>query len=125
MTMHLVGPYLTTTQYSRKKGKAKKKTASQIQAEQKHEKFLRKMGAHPDQRSEKSSQVSQAFKPTRPTTTKINSNESIPTGVAVKPEPKVYSGEQKLIGIATMHKSNMVPVFSKKNAIELAKMRRG
>ena len=48
--MHLVGPYMTTTVYSRKKGKPKKKTQAQIQSEIKHEKYLRKMGVHPDQR---------------------------------------------------------------------------
>lgn len=41
-------------------------------------------------------------------------------------EPQVYSGERKLLGIATMHKSNMVPVFAddKKYAKDLARMRR-
>lgn len=41
-------------------------------------------------------------------------------------EPQVYSGERKLLGIATMHKSNMVPVFAddKNYAKDLAKMRR-
>jgi len=37
----------------------------------------------------------------------------------------VYSGERKLIGIATMHKSNMVPVFAKSDAEDIARMRRG
>ena len=48
MTMHLVGPYMTTTSYNNSKKKSKK-TQSQIQAEQAHEKYLRKMGVHPDQ----------------------------------------------------------------------------
>ena len=38
---------------------------------------------------------------------------------------KEYSGEGKLLGIATMHKSNMVPVFSRSDAEDIAKMRRG
>jgi hypothetical protein len=43
-----------------------------------------------------------------------------------KIESKKYSGERKLVGIATMHKSNMVPVFEddKNYAIDLAHMRR-
>lgn len=51
-------------------------------------------------------------------------------GNCFKPEPKVYSGDRKLVGIATMHKSNMVPVFededgdARKEATELANMRR-
>jgi hypothetical protein len=46
-------------------------------------------------------------------------------GVFAKPEEKVYSGERKLLGIATMHKSNMVPVFAKQDAEDIARMRRG
>jgi hypothetical protein len=42
-----------------------------------------------------------------------------------KREDKVYNGKRKLLGIATLHKSNMVPVFDKESAIEIAKMRRG
>ena len=51
-------------------------------------------------------------------------------GNCFKPDPKVYSGDRKLVGIATMHKSNMVPVFeddegdARKEATELANMRR-
>ncbi len=40
-------------------------------------------------------------------------------------ESPVYSGERQLLGIATMHKSNMVPVFSTEEATEIARMRRG
>jgi len=45
--------------------------------------------------------------------------------VAVKPEPKIYNGKRKLLGIATMHKSNLVPVWGEDQAIEIARMRRG
>lgn len=48
------------------------------------------------------------------------------TGLAVcaKSQPQTYSGEQKLLGIATLHKSNMVPVFAKQDAEDIARMRR-
>lgn len=48
------------------------------------------------------------------------------TNSTAKQEPKKYTGERKLVGIATMHKSNMVPVFEddKKYAKDLAHMRR-
>ena len=41
-------------------------------------------------------------------------------------ESMVYSGERQLLGIATMHKSNMVPVFADKkdDAKDIAAMRR-
>lgn len=45
-------------------------------------------------------------------------------GVAAKKESPVYSGERKLLGIATMHKSNMVPVFDQESAVDIARMRR-
>jgi hypothetical protein len=35
----------------------------------------------------------------------------------------IYTGD-RLLGIATMHKSNMVPVFSQESAEEISKMRR-
>lgn len=41
-----------------------------------------------------------------------------------KPKDKVYTGTA-MIGIATMHKSNSVPVFNAENAKEISKMRRG
>jgi len=41
-------------------------------------------------------------------------------------EPMVYSGERQLLGVATMHKSNMVPIFAdkKQDATDIAQMRR-
>ena len=45
-------------------------------------------------------------------------------GNATMPAPKVYTGT-KVKGIATMHKSNAVPVFSDEEAVEISKMRRG
>lgn len=45
-------------------------------------------------------------------------------GTATKKATNVYTGTA-MIGIATMHKSNSVPVFSVKEAIEISKMRRG
>ena len=50
---------------------------------------------------------------------------------ATKKQPLQYTGERRLVGIATMHKSNMVPVFAddddktgSKQATEIATMRR-
>jgi hypothetical protein len=42
---------------------------------------------------------------------------------ATKGLPKVYTGT-KVIGIATMHKSNAVPVFNNQEAVEISSMRR-
>ena len=61
-------------------------------------------------------------------TTAIRKSPKVPSGNGVgsvgrkKPENK-YTGD-KLMGIATMHKSNMVPVFRKEDAEDIARMRR-
>ena len=46
--------------------------------------------------------------------------------ITPKKEPMQYTGERKLLGIAAMHKSNLVPVFEedKNYAKDLARMRR-
>ena len=127
MSMHLVGPYMTTTSY--KKRKAKKKTQKQIEAEAKHEKWLRKMNAHPEQiarNKEKNVNVSILSKPDYSSDrSTIPTSDVIPGGSTAQKERQVYSGERRLLGIATMHKSNMVPVFDSKDAKDIAKMRRG
>ena len=46
-----------------------------------------------------------------------------PGGDTPKSPPKIYSGD-KMIGIAVLHKSNSVPVFSREEAVEVATMRR-
>jgi hypothetical protein len=45
-------------------------------------------------------------------------------GNATLAPAKVYTGT-KVKGIATMHKSNAVPVFSDEEAVEISRMRRG
>lgn len=135
MTMHLLGPEFTTT--NTRKRKAKNKTKPQIKAEKDHEKFLKRMGVHPEQREQRARSLTVKHPPyTRLDVSRLESdpgsNPGGPTKTPVmydksmaKPEEKVYNGERKLLGIATMHKSNMVPVFDKKSAEEIAKMRRG
>ena len=44
-------------------------------------------------------------------------------GDCAKREPQKYTGDL-IIGIATMHKSNAVPVLKKEDAEEISKMRR-
>ena len=45
-------------------------------------------------------------------------------GTATLAPAKVYTGT-KVKGIATMHKSNAVPVFSDEEAVDISRMRRG
>lgn len=50
---------------------------------------------------------------------------SVDSGVgnATKQEIKQYTGD-KMMGIATMHKSNAVPVFNNEEAVQISSMRR-
>lgn len=43
--------------------------------------------------------------------------------LALKPTPNKYTGE-KILGIAAMHKSNLVPIFNADQAVDTATMRR-
>ena len=127
MSMHLVGPYMTTTSY--KKRKAKNKTKKMLEAEAKHNKWLRKMNAHPEQIAEskkKNANVSILSVPDyKSGGNAIPTSDVIPGGSTGPKERLVYSGERRLLGVATMHKSNMVPVFDTKDAKDIARMRRG
>jgi len=40
-------------------------------------------------------------------------------------ESMKYDGERKLLGIAVMHKSNLVPIFDEEQAKDISRMRRG
>jgi len=125
MSMHLMGPYMTTTKYNSKKSN-RKKTAKQLKAEAEHDKFLRKQGVHPDQLAAKKKRQDlnsipdyKANKPDVELSNKI-------AGHGPARQSNTYSGERQLLGIATMHKSNMVPVFAdrKEDAKDISSMRR-
>jgi len=128
MSMHLVGPYMTTTKYNKKKSK-RKKTAKQLKAEDEHEKFMRKMGVSQEQLEGKlydkyGKRKSVNERPDYNTGPRMTSDTVAGHGAAK--ESMIYSGERKLLGIATMHKSNMVPIFAdkKEDAKDIAAMRR-
>lgn len=111
--------YTNTTSKKRKQ----KKTSNQIKAEADHAAFLRSMGvsaSHPKKEKKKT------YKPTQVTEHSNATTLDSIKGIAPKRKENVYSGERKLIGIATMHKSNAVPVFedNKELAKEIAQMRR-
>ena len=128
MSMHLVGPYMTTTKYNSKK-RNRKKTAKLLKAEVEHEKFMRKMGVSQEQLEGKlydkyGKRKSVNDRPDYNTGPRMTSDTVAGHGAAK--ESMIYSGERKLLGIATMHKSNMVPIFAdkKEDAKDIAAMRR-
>jgi hypothetical protein len=130
--MHLEGPWLSTTG----KRKGKKKFASAEHARKAREldeswkDLLRRQGIEQEEKKRKramsagslSGNYSLAIPEGRNTTAHIKSRGDS-TGNATMPPPKVYTGT-KVKGIATMHKSNAVPVFSDEEAIDISRMRR-
>lgn len=120
LTMALMPIYFTTSNLNRRK--SVKVTKKKMLAEAEHQKFLKKLGYKPLDKTAKDVfkyVPYSADKSLSPTSDKI-------PGHMAKKEIMHYSGERKLLGIATMHKSNMVPVFAdnKEVAIDIARMRR-
>jgi len=112
MTMHLVRGM---SSLSTKRRKMKKKPGWN-KAVSEHEKFLKKMGVENLPKSKFRYDIPDyKTRQTSPTSDSI--------GNGVKKNINTYTGDQ-IIGISAMHKSNLVPVTNKKNAIDLAKMRR-
>jgi hypothetical protein len=129
--MHLEGPWLSTT--GKRRGKQKfasaehaRKAREQAESwkelqkkwavEIEDKKRVRAMSA-PDLSEHYSLKIPEG----RNTTAHI---KSVDTGgnATLKPS-KVYTGT-KVKGIATMHKSNAVPVFSDEEAVDISRMRR-
>ena len=87
-----------------------------------HDKWLMDRGVHPSQlkNKEKSSGCNvpdySNDRPTIPTSDRI-------TAIQGKKKANVYSGTY-VVGVATLHKSNLVPVGRGDNPEEYAKMRR-
>ena len=59
----------------------------------------------------------------RPTATPPSLNGGVDTRPATRADKPLYSGTT-MLGIATMHKSNAVPVFNPMEARDVASMRR-
>jgi len=130
MSMHLEGPWLSTT--GKYKGKHKFRNAEEArksrELDESWQKILKSQGIEAEERKRKRAMSAETltYKLTAPagrsTTAHIKSRGDY-TGNATMPAPKVYTGT-KVKGIATMHKSNAVPVFSNEEAVDISKMRR-
>ena len=121
MTMHLIKGVRVTG--SRKK--AKRKPGWQ-KAEAEHRAWLIKMGIDPDAKPKK-----REFVPYKPESTSyVRETKSYPSlstspipDAGTKKESQKYTGDY-IVGIATMHKSNLVPVGRGDNPTDYATMRR-
>jgi hypothetical protein len=122
--MHLEKPYLSTTRYNIKNKKSRSKKLQAAHDE--HEAWLKKMGVGKSKPpvDKKGNRVGIYEIPDYSTGPRMTSDRIAGNGAAR--EKLTYSGERQLLGIATMHKSNMVPVFAdkKQDAKDIAEMRR-
>lgn len=125
MSMHLEGPWLSTTG----KRRAKPKFASAEHKRQAEEQaaaweLLKQKHAPKKPVFSKSFTNSKMPKIVIPRGTTHIPSLSTGVGTAARAPDKVYTGSA-VVGISTLHKSNGVPVFSKEEAIDISKMRRG
>jgi N-acetylglucosamine-6-phosphate deacetylase len=129
--MHLEGPWLSTT--GKKKGKQKFASADHArkarELDESWKALQKKWAIESDEKKRKRGLTAttyvapkvESFRRTTPHIASLNSEHVC--GVATMPAPKVYTGTM-VKGIATMHKSNAVPVFSSEEAQDISKMRR-
>lgn len=142
MTMHLVGPYLTTTNYKKRKIKMTKAMQAGLELRwREHNKFLKSIRLSPVSLDEFMDYINgkRSKKPieavpttlerpayrrdTGPRIPSLNSDLKDLSSACAKKEPKRYTGTL-IKGIATMHKSNAVPIINDEQAIEISQMRR-
>ena len=130
MSMHLHHPALSYN--GKKRGKVKFRNAEEAkrarELEQSWKDLLKRQGVEAEEKKRARAMKAPALDyklsapPGRTTSTHIPSRDT--GGNATLAAPKVYTGT-KVKGIATMHKSNAVPVFSDEEAVEISRMRRG
>lgn len=130
MSMHLEGPWLTTT--GKKKGKRKFRSAEEArkarELDESWQKLLKRHNIEQEERKRRralsSGTYTQKVEPyRRDTGPKIPSLDPTNMAPCLKAPDKVYTGTM-IKGIGTMHKSNAVPIFSDEEAVEISRMRR-
>jgi hypothetical protein len=134
MTMHLEGPWLTTTGKLKSKRRkyasadaARKARDLKAEWEQKQAEWIKLAPGFSKSRMPAplvKVSLTPKYPPGREPTQHIPSlNNGVDTAPATKAPDKVYTGT-KIKGIGTMHKSNAVPIFSDEEAVAIATMRR-
>lgn len=131
MTMHMEGPWLSTT--GKRRGKAKHRNAESAQRARELSaswtKLKQEWGATEQEsrrnralRAPAMTSYTLSYPPGREPKQHIPSKDTGVAMAAAKDSP-VYTGTA-MKGIGTMHKSNSVPIFTDEQAIEIAHMRR-
>ena len=138
--MHLLPPMFSTT--GKRKGKQKHRTAAQADMSRRNaeswQQLLEKYDVKPSKvvvgkskqvRASTGKSVATSGSDWRSRIDPRRLTDHIPSvdtgvSVAVRPADKVYTGDA-MIGIGQLHKSNGIPIFSKEDAVDISKMRRG
>lgn len=142
MSMHLVGPYLTTTNYRKRKVTVTKTKQAQWEAwwqdknrelkrqgmpKISYEQFVDELHGRVHKtklRPNQQGQLNTNYEvPVERSTANIPSRDSWQGTTAKKESPK-YTGD-KMLGIGVLHKSNAVPIFRVDDAKDISTMRRG
>lgn len=125
--MHLEGPWLSTT--GKKKGKQKFRSAEHArkarELEENWQALQKKWGVANTSTKKPAPKEKLEYRLEIPSHRSTKHIPSLDTGlgVATKREPQKYTGTL-IKGIATMHKSNAVPVIDDQQAKDIAQMRR-
>ena len=131
LSMHLEGPWLSTT--GKKKGKKKFASAEHArkarELDESWKALQKKWAVEAEDKKRRRALSAEPLTgnyslniPADRSTAHLKSRGDF-TGNATLAPAKVYTGTM-VKGIATMHKSNAVPVFSNEEAIDISKMRR-
>jgi len=131
MSMHLEGPWLSTT--GKKKGKQKFRSAEHArkarELDESWKELQKKWAIEAEDKKRKRGLAAPTISPVvnkpfiRDTGSRIPSLDPTNMAPCLKAPDKVYTGTM-IKGIGTMHKSNAVPIFSNEQAVEISKMRR-
>ncbi len=143
MTMHLAKGLTTTSTKKQKPGKFTKAQMEKYKSDLlEYNRKCKQEGRHSDRmtleefidykhgisRQPQRPSKTETYKPKQETYRRETNNDykslnSDVGGVCALPPKKEYTGTA-IIGIATMHKSNAIPVFNTEQAEEIARMRR-
>lgn len=139
MTMHLEGPWLSTTSSRKRYTNRTKKDQARFEEEHRqYNKRMRQEGRHDEMMSladydlyvrgilSKGKIMARGnYEPPKSYHRETPKIPSLPFSgdICALPQRKEYTGTL-IKGIATMHKSNAVPVISDEQAVEISKMRR-
>lgn len=126
MTMHLLPPMYSTT--GKRRGRPKFRNAEQARlARELDDSWNELLARHPTKKVKSVKRtLADTYKLGTPPGRETPRYPSLDTGAgSTAPAPtRVYTGD-KMVGIGTMHKSNMVPIFSDQEAKDISTMRRG